>query len=325
MPGDNTQQVFIGIDVSKSTLDVFVDPVALAFSAPNTPEGIARLVERFTSMHVKRIVVEATGQYQRQLAADLLDAGLVVAVVNPRQARDFAKSTGTLAKTDQVDARVLAQFARLETHRAMEKTTQTQAMLGQYVSRRRQLTKMIAEEKNHAENFTEKLPVASVKTVRARLEAERRRIDRKIADLIESDDDWKKKAELLKTVPGVGDVTALSLISELPELGKLNRGQIAALVGVAPYNSDSGQHRGKRQIQGGRINLRCSLYMAAFNIMGRRKDQQDNALRRFGQKLTAAGKPYKVMIVAVMRKLLTVLNAMVKADQPWTAKLTVAA
>jgi transposase len=287
--GDAGAPVFVGIDVSKAILDVHVDPTGQTLHVPNDPGGFEHIRRLLDKLQVQRVLMEATGRYERRLAADLLEAQLPVVIVNPRRARDFAKSLGKLAKTDRIDAATLAVFARQDHHRLAEKTSKEQEELDQRVTRRRQVVRMLATEKTHLEQVTDKLTIRSVKKVIRVLEQQREDLDRDIAKRIESDDDWKKRSEILDSVPGVASDTANQLVVDLPELGKLNRQKIAVLVGVAPLNNDSGNKHAPRHIRGGRADVRTTLYMAAFNAM-----RCNAVIRAFAQRLKAAGKPFKV-------------------------------
>lgn len=308
--------VYVGVDVSKARLDVYVDPTGQTLSADNTPAGIRSLLATLKTSNVKLVLVEATGRYERRLAADLLDAAIPVTVVNPRQARDFARSLGKLAKTDKIDAKVLAQFARLGHHRLAGKTPENLALLDQRVTRRRQVVAMLAAEKTRLEQLDDKLAIRTVTRVMRVLDQQREDLDRDIAKLIESDDEWRDKARILDSAPGVGPDTANQLVVDLPELGQLNRQQIAALAGVAPMNCDSGSMRGQRHIRGGRADVRTTLYMAAYNAM-----RCNPTIKAFADRLKKAGKPFKVVATACMRKLLTILNVMVKTNQHWNPEL----
>lgn len=304
---------YVGIDVSKARLDVCLSPAGKTAGFTNDPAGIAQLIALLHSQpKIARCLLEATGRYERRCAADLLEAGFAVAVVNPRQARDFARSLGKLAKNDKIDAAVLAQFATLDHVRHSEKTTENQRILEELTTRRRQLTTMLASEKTRREGMVHQKALASFRKVMRLLEQQREDLDREIARLIESDDDWKNRRDLLAGVPGVGNTTASKLVSDLPELGKLNRRQIAALVGVAPLNRDSGQMRGRRSIFGGRADVRSGLYMATLSAA-----RCNPTIRGFVRRLREAGKPFKVALIAGMRKLLTILNQMVKNNEPW--------
>jgi len=319
MPTLTAPAVHIGIDVSKAKLDACSLPSGQCLTVDNTDEGIAQLIVWLDPQQpIQRILLEATGRYERRVAAQLLEAGLPVAVVNPRQARDFARSLGKLAKTDSIDAAVLAEFAQQRHARLCEKQPQNQAVLADLVTRRRQLTGMLTMEKNRAQVPQDKQTKSMIQKVIRLLEQQREDLDRRIAKLIESDDDWKNKRDLLTGVPGVGQITASHLVAELPELGKLNRQQIAALVGVAPVNRDSGQMRGRRTIFGGRASIRSTLYMAAFSAM-----TWNPIIQRFAQRLLAAGKPFKLVVIACIRKLLTILNVMLRENQPWNPKLAI--
>jgi transposase len=307
------EPVYVGIDVSKAKLDICLLPSGQALVLDNNAAGIRQLVALLQKQPpVARCLLEATGRYERRCAADLMEAGFHVAVVNPRQARDFARSMGKLAKTDTLDARTLAEFAKLGHSRLSEKTPENQAILNDLVTRRRQVTQMLAAEKTRREGLTHKIPLASVNKVIRLLEQQREDLDREIARLIESDDDWKNRRDLLSSVPGVGNTTASQLVANLPELGKLNRQQIAALVGVAPMNRDSGTMRGHRSIFGGRAAVRTGLYMATISAM-----RCNPIIQPFGERLIAAGKAFKVAMIACMRKLLTILNVMVKNNEHW--------
>ena len=308
--------VHVGIDVAKATLDVCLLPTGQALTVANDGAGIAQIIALLGQHTVALVLLEATGRYERRVASELLEAGFNVAVVNPRQARDFARALGKLAKTDKIDACVLAQFAQLGHARLCEKQPENRTLLDDLVTRRRQVTQMMAMEKTRAQIPQDKQTRTMIAKVIRLLEQQREDLDRRIAQLIESDDDWRNRRDLLSTVPGVGAVTASQLVADLPELGTLNRQQIAALVGVAPMNRDSGTMRGKRTIFGGRASVRCVLYMAAFCAM-----RFNPVIRRFAQRLRAGGKPFKVVVVAAMRKLLTILNLMLKENRPWDPNL----
>jgi transposase len=294
-------------------LDVCLLPSGQTACFDNDEAGIAALVAMLRqSPPVTRCLMEATGRYERRCAADLMEAGFTVVVVNPRQARDFARSLGRLAKTDTIDARTLAEFAKLGHLRRSEKTTENQAVLDDLMTRRRQVVGMLAAEKTRREGLAHKLARSSVDQVIALLQQQREDLDREIARLIESDDDWKNRRDLLASVPGIGQTTASQLVVNLPELGKLNRQQIAALVGVAPLNRDSGTLRGRRSIFGGRADVRAGLYMATISAM-----RCNPIIKPIAQRLIAAGKAFKVAMIACMRKLVTILNVMVKNNQHW--------
>jgi transposase len=308
--------LFVGIDVSKAHLDVHLLPDGLERSFANDAAGIRELLQFLPTARVQRILMEATGRYHRRLAADLLDADLPVVVVNPRQGRDFAKALGKLAKTDAIDASTLAEFAKLPHLRLAQKEPEKQAILTDRIARRRQVVQMLVMERNRLDGLVDKVTIAWVKRTIRLLEQQREELDRQIAALIEADDDWRNKRDLLASVPGVGEVTASHLVSEVPELGKLGRGAIAALIGLAPMNRDSGTLRGKRRIGGGRTLVRTQLYMATLTAM-----RFNPTIRAFAERLKAAGKPFKVVAIACARKLLTILNVMVRDNQHWNPKV----
>lgn len=316
MDGSSTNSIvsFVGIDVSKSKFDAACLPEGAHWIEPYDATGIARLVEELRRRGPCLIVLEATGGFERRLAAELIDAGYQVAVVNPRQVRDFARGIGALAKNDRVDARVLAIYAQKASLRLWEKPSAKQQELSELVARRRQLLGLQTAESNRLEQSSSRLAVKSIRHVLDLLRKELKKLDAEIARLIEADDDWRGKSELLQTVPGVGPATSASLVAELPELGRLNRQQIASLVGLAPYAHDSGKFHGQRAIWGGRATVRTSLYMAALTAR-----RFNPAIRTFADRLKAAGKRTKVILAACMRKLLVILNTMVKNNQAWNS------
>jgi transposase len=309
---NNSITAFVGIDVAKDSFEGHVRPSGERFSLSYDRQGLEELLKRLPARGSCLIVVEATGGYQRTLVVHLLDAGHRVSVVNPRQVRDFARALGILAKTDAIDAEVLARFAEQVRPRTAEKARKNQAELAQLVARRRQLVDLRTAENNRLETITVKAVRKSILHVVGVLDKQIARIEKDILRLIESDDDWNHQARLLASVPGVGLITAASLLAELPELGLLNRQEIAALVGLAPFNRDSGRFKGKRAIWGGRSAVRSALYMAALTAR-----RCNPVLRPFNQRLEAEGKPFKVAITASMRKLLVILNTMVKNQTPW--------
>jgi transposase len=306
--------IFIGIDVSKARLDVAIRPTAERDSVCNDKAGIQALVKRLGQIQPALIVLEATGGVERQVTRALASAELPVVVVNPRQVRDFAKATGQLAKTDTIDAAVLARFAEAvrPAVRALpdEIALELRALLG----RRRQITDMIVAESNRlggASKAVQKRIEAHIRW----LESELERVDTDLDQRIRQSPIWKEKQDLLKSVPGIGPVTSRALIANLPELGQLNRKQIAALVGVAPLNRDSGTLRGRRTVWGGRAAVRTMLYMAALVA-----SRHNAVIRAFYMRLRNAGKAPKIALVASMRKLLTILNAMIKHRSYWSEK-----
>jgi transposase len=307
---------FVGIDVSKERLDVAVRPSGGCDSFRNDELGIKALVNRLTEIHPALVVLEATGGIERQLTRASASAELPIVVINPRQVRDFAKASGQLAKTDAIDAMVLARFAEAIRPAVRPLPDDTLLELRALISRRRQLTEMIVAERN-------RLSQAS-KSVKRRIEAHIRwlqaelgRADKDLDQSIRQSPIWKENENLLRSVPGIGPVVSRTLLAELPELGKLNRKQIAALVGIAPLNRDSGTLRGRRAVWGGRATVRATLYMAAL-VASRR----NAVMRAFYQRLRNAGKAPKLALVACMRKLLTILNAMIKHRTYWSEVVT---
>ena len=309
--------IFVGIDVSKARLDVGMRPSGECESVDNEKVGIEALVKRLKEIQPCLIVLEATGGVERAVTRTLVNAELSVVVVNPRQVRDFAKATGQLAKTDSIDAMVLARFAEAVRPSVRPLPDEVTLELRALISRRRQITEMIVAERN-------RLSGAS-KSVRRRidahirwLEAELVRADKDLDQSIRQSPIWCENEDLLRSVPGIGPVISRSLIAELPELGQLNGKQITALVGIAPLNRDSGKLRGRRVIWGGRANVRAVLYMAAL-VASRR----NAVIRSFYKRLRNAGKAPKVALVACMRKLLTILNSMIKHKSRWSDTFSV--
>jgi len=306
------EAVFVGVDVSKDRLDVAVMPGGVqAFK--NEVAGIKALTAVLLGERVELIVLEATGGLEIPLAAALSTAGLPVAVVNPRQVRDFAKATGRLAKTDRLDAQVLAHFGKA-VHPAVQrpKDEQTRA-LEETLTRRQQLIEMLVAEKNRLSRAGGR-PATDIRAHIGWLEKRLGRIDDDLTTQIKQSPIWREKDNLLQSVPGVGAVLSTSLLAHLPELGTLSHKQIAMLVGVAPLNSDSGKSRGRRIIWGGRSNVRKCLYMATVSAT-----RCNPAIQKFFRRLRDAGKPGKVALVACMHKLLIILNAMMRAGEPWRA------
>ncbi|MDQ3333280.1 MAG: IS110 family transposase [Planctomycetota bacterium] len=316
----------VGVDIAKNSLDVCtLSPEAAPGTRstfprstfprstfPNRPDGHAALLAQLPEPGRCLVVVEATGGYERTLTAELLSKGHAVAVVNPRQVRDYAKALGILAKTDRIDAAVIARFGAQVRPRPLAETRAQQAELDDLVARRRQLVELRVAEKNRHAQASSKTVKKSLQIVLDGLTKELTRIDKAILALVESDDQWKSRLEQLQSVPGVGPVTAVTLLADLPELGRLNRRQIAALVGLAPFNRDSGAFKGQRTIWGGRKSVRSTLYMAALSAK-----KFNPAIRSFAERLAAAGKRPKVILAACMRKLLVILNTLVKNNTHW--------
>lgn len=307
-------ECFIGIDVSKGTLDIASLPDAESWVVTNEDRGLADLVPRLMALQPTLVVLEATGGFESAAVAALAKHGLPVVVVNPRQVRDFAKSIGRLAKTDAIDAGVLALFGQRIRPMVRPLPDEAAQLLDALLTRRRQLLEMLVAEKNRL-GFA-RGPVQRDITTHIRwLEKRLADVDRDLTEAIAASPLYRAQEDLLRTVPGVGPVTARTLLGKLPELGRLSRREIAALVGVAPLNRDSGKLRGKRLVWGGRAPVRAALYMAALVGV-----KHNPILRAFFTRLRAAGKLFKVAITACMRKLLTILNAMVHHQLPWQPK-----
>jgi transposase len=303
---------FVGIDIAKHTLDLALLPDGRRLSLAYDERGLKQLLRTLPEPGTCLIVVEATGGYQRRVVAELVSAGHQVAVVNPRQVRDFARGLGILAKTDRLDALAIARFGQHVRPRPLAPQPQKQGELVQLVARRRQLIDLRTAEMNRRETISAKSVKQSLQLVIDTLNKEIRRIDKQLLALVKSDDTWQHKSGIVSSVPGVGPVTSASLLAELPELGELNRQEISALVGLAPYNHDSGRFQGKRSIWGGRASVRSALYMAALSA-----SRCNPLIRKFAQRLRKAGKPFKVVITACMRKLLVILNTMVRKNSHW--------
>lgn len=303
---------FVGIDVSKAHLDVHFRPSGEAFRVSHDEAGLAALIERARRLRPTVVVLEATGGYEVTVAATLASAGLPVAVVNPRQVRDFARATGHLAKTDSLDARVIALFAEAVRPAARPVPDAQADALGELIARRRQLVDMLGAEHNRRRLLRDRRLQQHLDAHIAWLEEALRRLDHDLTTLIRSTPVWRDADDLLRSVPGIGPITACTLIADLPELGRLDRRRIAALAGLAPMARDSGAFRGRRMIMGGRAPIRRVLYMATLAAI-----KHNPAIRAFHQRLVAAGRPGKVALTAAMRKLLTILNAMLRDRRPW--------
>lgn len=310
----SSEQIYVGIDVSKERLDVSLRPIGERFGVPNDGAGMDELSARLGEAQPTLVVMEATGGLERPVAAAIAASGLSVAVANPRQVRDFARATGRLAKTDALDAEILARFAEAVRPEPKPLPDEEARAFGEILARRRQIVAMLTAEKN-------RLHAATTKAVKKRIEAHIRwlekelaRTDRDLDEAIRMSPTWRENEALLRGVPGVGPVLARTLLLELPELGSgvLTAKQLAALVGVAPLNRDSGALRGRRTVWGGRARVRAALYMGALAAT-----RSNPVVKAFYERLLAAGKPKKVALVACMRKLLAILNAVLKHHTPW--------
>lgn len=302
----------VGIDLSKERLDVCSLPDGGTFSVANDRAGIHELLARLLEgVRPELVVLEATGKYERLAAVAIAAAGIAVGVVNPRQARDFAKASGPLAKTDRIEAEILARFAGAVGPRPSVLPDEEAPVLQDILLRRRQLLEMIVAEKNRLQMASEAVARRIAAHLRW-LEKELGRVDRELDEAVGESETWRPNEELLRSVPGVGPVLARTLLAELPELGTLPRRRLCALVGVAPFNRDSGTFRGKRQVWGGRGPVRAALYMGALVAT-----PHNPLIREFYERLLAAGKPKKVALVACMRKVLSILNAVMRNRVPW--------
>lgn len=310
--------MLVGIDVAKAELVVATRPAGERWTVENDERGIRTLVERCRRDGAALIVLEATGGYELQCVAGLAAASLPVVVVNPRQVRAFAKATGQLAKTDRIDADILALFAERVRPEVRALADADAQELEALLARRRQLLEMLQAERNRLGQVfgRGKAPVKkSLKAHIAYLDRELRMTDSDLGDMVRHSPAWRERDDLLQSVPGVGPVLSLTLLADLPELGRLSRREIAKLVGVAPLSRDSGTLRGRRFVQGGRASVRAVLYMAALVATKR-----NMVIRAFYTRLLAAGKPRKLALVACMRKLLTILNTMVRTGERWVSE-----
>lgn len=303
----------IGIDVSKDKLDVHVLPDGEAFSVSRNAKGVEDLIGRLGSLKPAVIAIEATGGFEGIVAAGLAGAGLPVVVVNPAQVRAFARSLGQRAKTDPIDAFVIARFADATKPPIRPLPDEETQLLSDLVTRRSQIIQMIVAERQREKRATNRHLRKSLLRLIKALEKEINEVDTEIDNMLRGSPLWREKEDLLSSVPGVGNIVARTLIAEVPELGTLDRRQIASLVGLAPFTQQSGKWRGKASIAGGRTTVRSALFMAAMTA-----SRHNPALRAFYKRLLGAGKPKMVAIIAVARKLLTILNAIIRDRRPWT-------
>jgi transposase len=307
-----TAPVYVGIDVAKDWLDVHILPSNQCVTVGRHGAGLADLVSVLTAQAPALIVLEATGGFEMTVAAALAGAGLPLAVINPRQIRDFARATGRLAKTDALDAQAIALFAeRIRPEARVVAPLEAQA-LAELVGRRRQLVEMIGMESNRRRQARAPKVQSTVRAILQALEAQLAELDNDISDMVRSSPVWRATDALLTSVPGVGPVTSRTLIAELSELGSLDRRRVAALVGVAPINRDSGQMRGHRAIAGGRTTVRNALYMATLSA-----SRHNPVIKAHYLQLVARGRPKKVALIACMRRLLGILNSIVKTQKAW--------
>lgn len=305
------QSEWVGIDVGKSGLDVNQYGSKDVPHYDNTSAGHSKLVSRLKGLGTMRVVVEATGGYERPVVQSLWDAGITVSVVNPMRVREFAKSQGILAKTDKIDARLIAHYGQVSQPAGTPPQTQAEARLSACVERRRQLVIIVTTEKNRLSTCPESMRT-DIQDHITFMEKSIQALEAEIHMLIQADDEKRARATQIDSMPGIGPVTATTIVANLPELGKLTRQEIAALVGVAPFNKDSGKKRGKRKTKGGRADLRRVIYMAALSA-----SKWNPVISAFYQNLLNRGKEKKVALVACMRKMLGILNAMVRKGETW--------
>jgi transposase len=306
------EMVCVGIDVSKDRLDVHVLPEAIAFAVARDGKGVAEWIERLRPLGPRVVAVEATGGFETVVAAALAGAGLPLVVVNPAQVRHYAQAIGKRAKTDPIDAALIARFAHDTKPEVRPLPDEATQLLADLVARRRQIIEMIVAEKNRERRTAVKRIKKSIARLIAALEKELAEIDAEIDTGVRGSPAWREKEDLLASVPGVGSVTARALIAELPELGSLDNKRIASLAGLAPYTRQSGQWKGKSMIGGGRKSVRSALFLAALVA-----SRHNPVLKDFRDRLVATGKPKMVAVIAVARKLLTILNAILREKKPW--------
>lgn len=309
--------VFVGIDVAKATLDVCIIPGGEALHVSYDEAGVASLVEHIRQANPTLIVLEATGGLEGRITAELVNAGLPVAVINPRQGRDFAKAIGRLSKTDAIDAAVLAEFARAVRPQTRPLKDEDTLVLDEMLTRRRQLVAMRVQETLRLGQARSKAQKKSLTEHIAWLEKRISSLDDDLQNRLRSSEVWRTKDDLLRSIPGIGAIASTTMLAKCPELGALDRRQVAALIGLAPLARDSGKFRGKRFIWGGRAEVRSVLYMATISAI-----RCNPVIKAFAARLKATGKPSKVVIVACMRKLLTIMNSIIKYSAPWNPKCT---
>ena len=310
-----SEKIYVGIDVSKDTFNFACCPNVLKNCLPNTSDGHRQLCQSLKNHNIALVVLEATGGYERPIVAELLEANLPVVVVNPRQVRDFARGLGQFAKTDSIDAEVLAKFAQLVQPAARSHKTAQTTDLAELVRRRRQLNDLRTQESNRRSLIHHRQVQKSIQQMLKMLDRQIAEIDKLIEQHIQNNNDFQQKDRILRSTPGVGPQTSAMLLAQMPELGSLNRQEVAALAGLAPWDRASGKWLGKGHIWGGRKDVRSVLYMAALSARN-----CNPVIRRFAQRLEDEGKAFKVVITACMRKLLIILNTMIRSQTLWTVK-----
>lgn len=305
------QSQWVGIDVSKASLDVYLRPSGKQFQVTNQASGIVELIGQLQAFKIRQVILEASGGLELEAAQALQEKGFAISIINPRQGRDFAKASGKLAKTDCIDAAVLAHFGEAMQPAITVLSSVNEQALQEAVTRRRQLVEMLTAEKNRQSSLRGKMR-QSVEEHLDWLEERIRELDREIEDLSQAQEQWRSRITILKSVPGIGNVIATTLVASLPELGQVSDKRISALVGVAPFNRDSGKYRGSRTIWGGRSSVRAVLYMGTLVAV-----QHNPVLKAFYARLLAQGKAKKVALTACMHKLLRILNAMIRDGKTW--------
>lgn len=301
----------IGIDIGKSSLDIFLFELDLYWQEPNTPEGIKRLLTKIGRYTLTRIIVEATGGYERQLVEACAEKNFPVIIVQPMQVRQYAKAQGILAKTDKLDARLIAQFGAVMKPEPRPIPSKKVRYIRDLLARKRQVNEMRTQELNRQHKAAKELVASHIRFIKM-LDKEIISLNEKLAKAVAEVTEWQRTYEILSSTPGIGDGVAFTLLGELPELGNLSARKISALCGLAPFNKDSGAMKGKRRIKGGRAPIRTILYMAMMSAI-----QHNPIIKMFYQKLVASGKHKKVALTACMRKMVTILNAMVRDNQEW--------
>jgi transposase len=309
------QKQWVGIDVSKASLDVYLRPSGKQFQFNNQANGIVELIRQLQGFAIEQVILEASGGLELEAAQALQQQGYAISIINPRQGRDFAKASGKLAKTDRIDAAVLAHFGEAMRPAITVLASANEQGLQEAVTRRRQLVEMLTAEKNRQSSLRGKMR-QSVEEHLKWLEERIRELDREIEELSQSQAEWRSRVTILKSVPGIGDVIATTLVAALPELGQVSDKRISALVGVAPFNRDSGKYRGSRTIWGGRSSVRAVLYMGTMVAV-----RHNEVLKEYYARLLARGKAKKVALTACMHKLLRILNAMIRDGNLWQANV----
>ena len=304
--------IHVGVDVGKWFLDVCIHEKSIHWQEDNTPEGIKRILRRLAQYQVKLLVVEATGRYEFALAEAAFNKNIPVCIAKPLSVRRYAGAVEQLAKTDKIDAAIIAEYAAVIKPRATPRKSKNLLAIKDLLSRRRQVMQMRTQELNRKGIMGKSIETSCKRLIKV-FDIEIQRLEKKLNQYVQQQAEWSERREILKSAPGVGDTLAYTLLAELPELGQMNNKQASALVGVAPINRDSGKSRGKRRIQGGRANVRTILYMATLSAT-----QCNPVIKAFYQKLVAQGKHKKVALVACMRKLITILNAMVRDNKVWS-------